>query len=240
MVQTFITVSSRNRISGTSTNFRTNIQRQYLGDQRHTIRLITASIPLSFYNINAVNNKLSIDDVMYIITPSKYSALTLAAEIKDIFLLHNPADTSSVLVNLFSGKLNITASHNYTLNVSSSFQTLGLSGEINLFAGVPFYAQNRINLAYIDAMYVRIPGLVQRSYSDFPGQPNDFLACVDITENHLDYAIQKFLPNQSPELDVTQNVISELLIIVSDQENRAIDLNGADTSFTFLIESKDF
>ena len=100
MVQTFITVSSRNRISGISTNFRTNIQRQYLCDQRHTIRLITASIPLSFYNINAVNNKLSIDDVIYIITPSKYSAVTLASEIKDLFLLRNPADTSSVLVNL--------------------------------------------------------------------------------------------------------------------------------------------
>ena len=205
-----------------------------------TIRLITASIPLSFYNINSINNKLSIDGTVYTITPSKYSALTLASELKEIFLLHNPADTSSVLVNLFSGKLNITASNNYILNVSSSFQTLGLSGETVLLAGVPFYAPHLINLAYIDAMYVRIPGLVQKSYSDFPGQPNDFLACIDITENHLDYAIQKFLPNQSPELDVTQNVISELLIIVSDQENRSIDLNGADTSFTFFIETKDF
>ena len=67
MVQTFITVSSRNRISGTSTNFRTNIQRQYLGDQRHTLRLIPASIPLSFYNINSTNNQLSIDDTLYIL-----------------------------------------------------------------------------------------------------------------------------------------------------------------------------
>lgn len=240
-VQTFITVSSRNRIVGSASNFVTRVQRQFLGQDPHTIKLITASIPLTFHSVPAGRNTIYIDGSAYNITPGKYSGSSLCSELSRLFVVHNALDASTFTVSAATGKLQIVPSDNYTLNASNAdFTALSILGltatdkaltTSNLFTG-----ENLVNLAGVDAFYIRLPGLVQNSYADFPGQPNDFITVVDVTENHLNYAIQKYLPNQSPHLLLTAKVVHEIRVIITDQNNEEVNLNGAETSFTFVLE----
>ena len=237
-----ITINSVNRVSGNPGRFVTRVQRQSLNKGNYTIKVISASIPLSFYNVNTTNNGLVIDGTAYTMTPSKYTSVTLATEIERILVLHNAADVSTVSINTSSGKLNITPSHNYIFNTTSALFTstsvLGLNTaiDVTITAAVDYAGPNLVYLSGVDVFYLRLPGLVNNSYADFPGHPNDFVAVIDVTENHLNYAIQKFLPNQSAPLQLTAKVLDDITVILVDQNGQEVDLNGAQTGFSFVIE----
>lgn len=237
----FITVSSRNRYLGTSTNFSTKIQRQRLNDANYTIKLISASIPLSFYTVNSSNNTIVIGGTQYTLTPGKYSATTLCAELSRLFVLHNGADTTAFSVNASTGLLEIIPSITQTFNPGSATELVGISNtsNINLVATVKYTGTNIVKLNGVSTFYVRAPGLVANSYSDWPGLPNDFLTAIDVTEDHLNYEIQKYLPNQSPELPLMVKILNDIQIILTDERNEEVDLNGLDTSFTFVIRKLD-
>ena len=103
-------------------------------------------------------------------------------------------------------------------------------------SNILFVGENLVSLAGVEAFYIRLPGMVRESYSDGKYLPNDFVTVVDVTENHLDFAIQKYLPNHSPRLRMSQNIISDIRVIVTDQLGAEVDLNGEHCSFSFVIE----
>jgi len=240
MGDTFITISSRNRYQGTTTNFQTKVQRQRFVDGSYTIKLISASIPLSFYTVNSSNNTIVIGGTHYTLTPGKYSATTLCAELSRLFVLQNPADTTSFVVNASTGLLEIVPSITQTFNSSTAYELLGIpASTVNLVATVKYIGTNIVKLNGVATFYVRAPGLVRDSYSDWPGLPNDFLTSIDVTEDHLNFEIQKYLPNQSPELPLMVKILNDIQIILTDEKNEEVDLNGLDTSFTFVIRKLD-
>jgi ABC-type antimicrobial peptide transport system ATPase subunit len=84
-----------------------------------------------------------------------------------------------------------------------------------------------------------MPGVISHSYSDFPNLPNDFLTVIDITEDHLNYSIQKYLPNQSAALPLAVKILNDIRIVITDEANQEVDLNGQHTNFTFVIQKLD-
>ena len=126
MGDVFITISSRNRYQGTTTNFQTKVQRQRFVDGSYTIKLISASIPLSFYTVNSSNNTIVIGGNQYTLTPGKYSATTLCAELSRLFVLQNPADTTSFVVNASTGLLEIVPSITQIFNSGTAYELLGI------------------------------------------------------------------------------------------------------------------
>ena len=168
-------MSSRNRHLGNSTNFSTKIQRQRLTDGNYTIKLISASIPLSFYTVNSSNNTILIGGNQYTLTPGKYSATTLSAELNRLFVLQNPADTTSFVVNASTGLLEIVPSITQIFNSGTAYELLGIPPvNVNLVATVKYIGTSIVKLNGVATFYVRAPGLVRDSYSDWPGLPNDF------------------------------------------------------------------
>jgi hypothetical protein len=241
MADIFITVSSRNRYLGTTSNFQTKVQRQRLVDGDYTIKLISASIPLSFYTVTSSNNTIIIDALPYTLSPGKYSSITLCTELSRLFVLNNPLDTSTFVVSASTGLLEIVPSANYTINSGTAQELLGISNlsDVILSTAVLYTGANIVKLNGVSAFYVRAPGLVSNSYSDFPNLPNDFMTVVDVTENHLNYEIQKYLPNQSPELPLAVKILNDIRIILTDEANNEVDLNGQHCSFTFVIRKLD-
>lgn len=241
MSDIFITVSSRNRINGSVSNFLTKVQRQKFTDGNYSIKLISASIPLSFYTVNSTNNTILIGATPYQMSYGKYSAASICAELSRIFVLHNAIDASTFVVNPSTGKLEIVPSITQSFNSGTAYELLGISNasNISLIATVKYIGESIVKLNGISSFYVRAPGLVGNSYSDWPNLPNDFLTCIDVTEDHLNYSIQKYLPNQSPELPLVVRILSDIRIILTDERNQEVDLNNQDTSFTFIIQKLD-
>jgi hypothetical protein len=143
-------------------------------------------------------------------------------------------------VNASTGLLEIVPSITQTFNSSTAYELLGIpASTVNLVATVKYIGTNIVKLNGVATFYVRAPGLVRDSYSDWPGLPNDFLTSIDVTEDHLNFEIQKYLPNQSPELPLMVKILNDIQIILTDEKNEEVDLNGLDTSFTFVIRKLD-
>lgn len=240
--QTYITVSSCDRNSGTSSNFNVQFQRINIGQDKHTIKLISASIPLSFYSINSKNNGIVIDGLTYYLTPSKYSSSAFTIELMRIFVLHNAADASTANVSTGTGKLTIIPSDDYVLNGSNPnftlWEVLGIvkGVDVNLITSTAYETPNLVHLIGVSRFHVRLPTLISRSHASYPGFPNDYVSSIEVTENHLNFGIEKHQPHIPPKLEINAVILQDMHIILVDQSNQEVDLNGVNTSFSFVVE----
>ena len=97
----FIFVNCKDRVNGTASNFNINlVDLDQNDDHDQTITIQNLSIPYSFYNVNDLNNIVSVGTTeTFTIPKGNYSATTLAAQFISFSKFSNSWGFNDLFIN---------------------------------------------------------------------------------------------------------------------------------------------
>lgn len=207
----------------------------------HTIKLIHAEIPYSFYIINESNNKLiyinSFNIIKTIIIESgNYNSYTLQNLIKSEILENG--DIIDITLNNTTGK--------YTMSSISLFKIDGISSTINSIIGITFdiytsiydgnnYVINypfQVNLLGTKNIYLKC-SLILDNYNTQGN--NQTLSCIAV--NVPPYGIILYSNISDSETIVKNSQTNNFNIEILDDDNQLINFNNQNWAITIEIKT---
>jgi hypothetical protein len=201
-------------------------------------QLLDACIPVSFYNINYTNNILiyQISSINYTIAAQvgNYNFNSLAVELTSKFLLNG--HTFTVSINKLNGIIKFTSTVNFILISSGStmFNILGLI--ISNHASSSFIINCDYPLNLLGITKIKISSINLNSYNlDSSNNGNsNLIACIPVDQPSFGLIIYE---NKSfNKFTLRGDVVDEIDIQLTDQNDNLINFNNIDFQLTLLLE----
>ena len=203
----------------------------------HSLKLLHAEIPYSFYIINETNNiiNLVIDSInhFYVVPVGNYNAFTLldvlnAIDNKIIFTLNNS-----------TGKYSISS--NFTFSILSSSTILKLiGGDLNtLYNALPLNNKYildfpfAVNLLGTKNIYIKCNLILENLQT----KTNDNQTLKAIPVNVPPFGLILYNNNENIESLVKNSQIDNLNIEIYDDDNNLINFNNQDWSITIELRT---
>lgn len=203
----------------------------------HSLKLLHAEIPYSFYIINETNNKFNITinsiNYFYIIPVGNYNAFTL----KDVLNGFNASITFTL--NNATGKYSIESILNYTVlssstilkiiggDISNSYTPLLISSKYILY--FPF----AVNLLGTKNIYIKCNLILENLQT----KTNDNQTLKAIPVNVPPFGLILYNNNENIESLVKNSQIDNLNIEIYDDDNNLINMNNQDWSITLELRT---
>lgn len=241
-------INSRNRLSGTNSNFTYKIDIKDVEPDR--IAVLQANIPKSYYLIQDDANSFTLDEngssVEVTITAGNYSRSTLKTALQSQLNSLSPNGwtyaitfpTASTTVD--DGKYTFTVSGNSSIQPSfifsssnNMFEIMGFdSGSTNSFVADSLKSSNVINLQKENSVFI---------HSDLCTNGTDNIL-QDVYANDIsDFGNVIFqnteVDGYSKKLTTSNNNIAHFYL--TNEDGNAIDLNGQNWNMTVLVYKRD-
>ena len=203
------------------------------------INIKSAVIPYSFYTVNDNNNKLffSIDAVNYNITISNgnYNVNTLKNELKTLLDVETSL-TWTITYNSKTNKFNFKLSFHLFSFLSSStcFELLGFENNLTYSTSNNVLTSTiSINLFTVRNIYITSPNFILNNVNASLHNKSDIIASIPI--KGVQNSIIFFEDRPYKTIVNHLNNITNLRIILNDEQGNIIDLNHCHYSITLEI-----
>jgi hypothetical protein len=223
-------------LSNVTFNFN-GILKDELNIVRSNITLLNAEIPVSFYCINATNNKLSYNingsNKNIILNNGNYNANNFISSMTQLFL--NNADTFTITINRVNGCLSfVSTGNNFTFyNTSTIFNILGFDNTI-VSVGSNITAPYPLNLLGIKRISVCSDDLATMNYSS--SGISNVLNTIEVNEASYGLIIYSNTSNFNKNI-LRNKVINSITITLRDENLNLIDFNNINWTMTLLLET---
>lgn len=240
MKPTLLIVNSKDRISGTSTNF--NYQIKYYGKEEvDTFRIGKITIPYSFYNLqqqffifkyNGTNFDIELPAGNYSAQSlATFLQTTLSAETSAAISVTYSVTTNKFIVsvvnpNNFQFEFEDPIPYNYSLQKALGFPNLTTVTD-------NYISPNCANLNASDNLYIYSQALSFYTPSIFQTQRDQIIQLVPILVNPFNFI---FYENQQQvNFQTDFQTISTFDIKLVDDYGQVVDLNGLDWTFEIQL-----
>ena len=225
-IQNYV-IDSRNRAQGTSSNFRIIFDQPI--QKISKVKLLHCSIPSTHYNVRTDYNTLIFNEggpnLTATMTDGAYTIADLQAEIK-LQMEAVGANTYTVTYDARTMKLTITATGNFSIigTLSDSFLDVTGYDAIDTTSALSHTANDVVDLHPFKYAQIEIPEL---SLIGSSNNNTKFTFIVPIEVNRSDVHFFNAEDNFNQFTLSSQCNINYLSVIVKDQDNNIVDLNGA-------------
>lgn len=201
-------------------------------------QLLDTCIPVSFYNINYTNNILiyQISSINYTITAQvgNYNFNSLAVELTSKFLLNG--HTFTVSINKLNGIIKFTSIINFILISSGStmFNILGLTNSNHTSSSFIINCDYPLNLLGITKIKISSINLNSYNLDSANNGNSNLIACIPVDQPSFGLIIYE---NKSfNKFTLRGDVVDEIDIQLTDQNDNLINFNNIDFQLTILLE----
>lgn len=226
------------RISGSNSNVVFSFPSFNVEQNHHLhISLINAVIPYSFYTINYSNNMLMyiINNQVYtlMIEPGNYSVIQLASYLNEKLV------GIKCTYNSIRNKYTFTAPYDFMFNsVSSALRMMGVVGNYES-VNRTLESSNCINLQTIQYINLRTNFMTGNfSCNNLLGQ--NILCSIPVNNSIPNGNVVYDHHGDDFTIDLYTKVLREFHIMICDQDDNILDLNGCDWSVVIQIDIVDF
>lgn len=201
------------------------------------VGIVDIEIPCSFYNINANNNKITINGYDIALVLQNYSAFNIKDTLNSALASAEPAIPVVVDFSQQSNKFTFSPTENpgtVKIDGGTLCDSLGLTqSQVGLTPSTsPIIGNNCCNLAGTANIYVSSNFNINNLNST--GQYSGVLAKVLVNAPSGEYIF--YQPSQAAMHVVSNKSTSNIVISLLDDNLAAIDLNGLDFSLTLSVE----
>jgi hypothetical protein len=210
----------------------------------HSIKLIHAEIPYSFYIVNETNNKLSILEeeftlINLTIPEGNYNAYTLLTVINDLFKSYNHPHIISL--DNVTGKYTIESNKDFTILSTSSILKL-IGGVLNTNYDATEINNNKytftfpypVNLLGTKNIYIKCNNLILDNINT---QTKDYQTLKSIPVNVPPYGLIMYNNNENIETLIKNQQTDYLNIELVDDDDNLINFNNQDWSITIELKT---
>ena len=210
-----------------------NIKRAFLSVQN-------ANIPVSFYIINEYNHRLVLKDVggggnhNIDLDYGNYSASTLIIELQNKINIGFP-HTCIITFNKNNGKLIFQFSGDTQIrNTSTISNILGIgSGNLSSDASYIINIPYPLNLLGTKKLYIKSKSLDISTFDSQSGNMINIIATIPVSESF--YGLINYIPANETKFLLTTNILDEIDIMITDDENNLINFNNLNWSMTLCL-----
>lgn len=203
------------------------------------IDIVSAQIPLSFYNINYACNTLkytinSGTTKTLTLTRSNYSITSLITEIQNQFL--NAGYTMTITYNKPTGKLTFSSTQSFSFLSAGStiLEVLGFDSISNYTStGNILVASNPASLLTIKKLKFCSNTLATNSVSSFSGGSTSLFGVVPV--NGVPFGIIQYNNTSGRKSLLKNKVIDSIDIQILDENNRFVNFNNVEWAITLAI-----
>lgn len=206
----------------------------------HTISVLNANIPYSFYIINEYNNKFKFNNETIELDLGNYNAITLANLINQE--IHNVDGSCNIVLDQVTGKYKISSPNTFTLNltVSDLAEILGTDKGVynaifNFIEGFHIDFPYLVNTSGSKYINVRINNLITENLNMDTG---DKQTLVNIPINVSPFGIIRYDNNTRLESLVKNDDMNLVELELTDDKNRLINFNNINWGIVILIKTK--
>jgi len=208
---------------------------------RRQISLVSAQIPVSFYNVNYTNNTIVFkksEDSVYTtatIPAANYNGNTFITALVSLFLTALSA-TVSISLSKTTGVITITRSTlNFSISpLSTCYELLGLKkGTTYTSASSILTAPYPINLLGVKSLQIKSPSLITQNFSSFTKSHNTLLTTFSVDATlfgQINYHNYSDLRTTFTNVD-----LNSIDIQFYDENDKFINFNNVNWSITLAI-----
>ena len=208
--------------------------------KRAFLSLQNASIPVSFYIINEYNNRLALKDVggggthNIDIDFGNYSASTLIQELQTKINAGFP-HTCTIAFNKNTGKFTFTFSGDAQIrNTSTMSSVLGTGGgNLTTDGSYQILMPYPLNLLGTKKLYIKSRALDISTFDAQSGNLTNIIGTIPVTDAF--YGLINYIPATETKFILTTNILDEIDIEITDDENNLIDFNNLNWSMTLCL-----
>ena len=236
--QLYLSSESADKISVEGSNAEFYLPVIEIPSQYHIhLYVINASIPFTFYNVNSYNNILNyrvsgVDFSLYI-TQGNYTITTMVTFLK--------SNMSGFVIGYDATTNKFTFSHStYSfsfLSTSTALELLGFTNQTQSSIGLTLTSNKTVNLSPIRTIYIST-NLNTSNISKIENNSNNILCSIPIqTQPH---SIITYTNPTNFKVNTYTNHISTVVIKLTDQNGRLLNLNGGNWAITLQFDIIDF
>ena len=204
----------------------------------HSLKLLHAEIPYSFYIINETNNVINfvIDAInhFYVVPVGNYNAFTL------LNVLNGIDNKITITLDNATGKYSISSNFPFSL-LSSSTITKIIGGDLNITYTAIMDIHNKYNLYFPFAVnllgtkniYIKCNLILENLQT----KTNDNQTLKAIPVNVPPFGLILYNNNENIESLVKNSQIDNLNIEIYDDDNNLINMNNQDWSITLELRT---
>ena len=207
---------------------------------KRQISLVSAQIPVSFYNVNYTNNKIVFKksaDAGYTTTTiavGNYNANTFMTTLTNLFLSALSL-TVTISLSKTTGIITISCPTNFSISpLSTCYELLGFVNGTTYTSSVGFLAPPYpINLLGIKTLQIKSPSLSTQNYSSYTKSHNTLLATLSVDATlfgQINY--HNYTDLRTSFSNVELNGID---IQFYDENDNLVNFNGVNWSITLAI-----
>jgi hypothetical protein len=203
------------------------------------MRISSFVFPVSFYLVDANNNKLVVNNVTYTLTDGNYSAKNLATHITSL-LGSNYTITYDSITNKYTF---IHATTNFTINSTSTCLTLlGFSSSSSHTSSASRLTSNNVvNLSgQYNVLYMDVSNILTNNMSSLTGRRTSIVESIPV---NVPYGAVMYYEDKSSSYHAIQeDIISYIHIrILGEDMLTPVDFQGQDWNMTieFGFEASD-
>ncbi len=195
--------------------------------------IVSASIPISYYNVNNNNNLLKynllLGETVNIYIPiGNYNITTFTTMLNS--LLTNFTVSYSISLNKFTFT---HATSDFTIsNLSSCLSLIGLTEYFHTSTARVLLSDRCINLSPVRSFTISCDHKTGNINKAAPGVQN-ILCSIPISSNSL--GIVNYIDNNKFQSNLYTNILSNINIQITDQDGDYIDFNGVNWFMTLQI-----
>jgi hypothetical protein len=208
--------------------------------KRAFLSLQNASIPVSFYIINEYNNRLVLKDVggggthNIDIDYGNYSASTLIQELQTKINAGFP-HTCAITFNKNTGKFLFTFSGDAQIrNTSTMSSVLGTGGgNLSSNASYQILMPYPLNLLGTKKLFIKSKELDISTFDAQSGTLTNIIGTIPVTDAF--YGLINYIPATETKFMLTTNLLNEIDIQITDDENNLVNFNNLNWSMTLCL-----
>jgi len=227
MTQTtsYIHIHTKDKVSGTPFDCTVTLQQPL--QKIRSVELVSAEVPIGFYNIREPYNYLLFWQGKTTIPDGYYSVTDIVTQCNAYI-----PSAYTFSVSSLTGKLSLASTSTGTLYATPLSMLLGFSS--STVTSTSWTASYPPNLAYDLYLNLHIKNLPTQSVSTVPCT---FKIPVSVNNGQVQYYTEQSDFSQKIDVDDNKTVISFLQLRVLDVNGTALDNNGFDYSMTLRVVS---
>ena len=237
-----ININSSNAIIKNNSTYNSDVVFKFNGlisKKKHikkiNYQILDACFPVSFYNVDYTNNilKYSINSINYTITADvgNYNFNSLSTNLISKFLING--HIFSIVINKQNGIITFsTTTTNFILLISSMFSILGLYNSNHSSSSFSLKADYPLNLLGITKIKILSNNLLSDNLDS--NNNTNLIGCVLVDEPS--FGIITYENKSQSKLSLKNDIINEIDIQLTDQNDYLINWNNIDWNLTLLLE----
>lgn len=192
----------------------------------------SATIKVSWYNINTNNNIIILNNVSYTIPEMDYDVYTLATALSTLLI----GSLITVTYDSYSSYFTFTSyGSNFTIgSLTTCDDLLGLnleSGDLTS-SGLVLISTNKVDLSYTSNIYVTSSDLMNVSRNTFSAvAQSDVIASIQVTVNSGGIVFY----TGTTWTTLIKKRLDQITIILKDEDNNILDLHGGWWNMTLNV-----